>query len=235
MKLWSHEVIIIHSISMNSFILISQDQTKRKAYIEDFCAKESISPFDQTVIQTDTPSIGIEVIRDMQKTLYFKPLKGEKKLITIENAHTLTTEAQNALLKILEEPPVHTHFFLSASVSNAFLPTILSRCKLILLEEEKEQIPEETEQQLLNDFQSLTQENVPFKLYLAEKLSSDKEKAKEWLSIMIHILHKKLLENPQESREVARVLEKLQEAYTLMQTTNVNLRLLLEHTFLELI
>ncbi len=219
---------------MNSFIIIAKNPNNRKNYIDTFSTKEHISPFDQTVISTETSSIGIEMIRDMQKTLYFKPLKGEKKLIVFENAQTLTPEAQNALLKILEEPPLHTYFFLSSSTSNAFLPTILSRCKLLVLQEETKDIEEETQQAFITQYQQLIQEDISYKLALAETLSSDKQKAQEWLETMIQIVHKKLLENLHESGEVARVLQQFQEAYTILQTTNVNLRLLLEHTFLTI-
>lgn len=219
---------------MNSFILASQNPEKRKVYIEKFCLEEKVSPFDRSTIQTENPSIGIEIIRDLQKTLYLKPLKGEKKIILIENAQTLTIEAQNALLKILEEPPLHTYFFLSATSANAFLPTILSRCKIIKLEEEKTAIPEEKEQEYLSDFQQIIEGLIGPKLFLAEKLASDKTKTQVWLEEMIEVLHKKMLKNPEESREVADVLEKLQEAYKIFQTTNVNLRLLLEHTFITM-
>ncbi len=219
---------------MNSFILIAKDPTKRKEYLDEFCTKQKISPFDLTTITPDTPSIGIEIIRDMQKHIHFKPLKGEKKLIVIEQAQSLTSEAQNALLKILEEPPLHTYFFLSATSDDAFLPTVLSRCKVITLEDEEEHITEETEEAFLHIFQNLTHDTIAFKLSLAEKVSSDKSKAKEWLENMITILRKKMLKNPEEGREVVLVLEKLQEAHTIMQTTNVNLRLLLEHTFLTI-
>lgn len=217
---------------MNSFILVSKDETKRNDYIDTFVKDNTISPFDKTVIQSDTASIGIELIRDMQKSIYFKPLKGEKKMFVIENAHTITMEAQNALLKVLEEPPLHTYFFLSAQNENAFLPTILSRCKLIVLEEEKPLISEEKEQEYATNFQQLTQGSIASRLAFAEKLASDKTKTQEWIEEMIYMLHRKMLENPQESREVVHFLTRLQEAYKLSQTTNVNLRLLLEHTFL---
>ena len=219
---------------MNSYILIAKDQKNREEYIEKFCLKNKISPFDQMVISSETPSIGIEVIRDMQKHVFFKPVKGEKRIIIFENAHTLTIEAQNALLKVLEEPPIHTYFFLSAATDASFLPTIFSRCRKIHLEEEKTEISEEEKKEFLDTYRALSQDNISFKLSLAETLSADKEKAREYLVALITLLHEKLLKTPEESRKVANVIEKLQGAYTLIQTTNVNLRLLLEHTFLNI-
>lgn len=217
---------------MNSIIVVAKNQEKRTEYIQSFCKKNSISPFDQQSISSEAPSIGIELIRDMQKGVYFKPLKGEKKSISIENAQTLTPEAQNALLKILEEPPTHTYIFLSAITSNAFLPTILSRCKVVFLDETQEEMTPESKEEFLSNFTHLAEHNVPFALSLAEKLSADKEKAKEWIETMTILLHEKMLENPQE-REVASFLVKLQQVYKML-STNVNLRLLLEHTFLSM-
>lgn len=220
--------------SMNSFILIAKDQIKKDGYIEKFCVNQKISPFDKTTITTDTPSIGIEIIRDMQKGIFFKPFKGEKKIIIIKQAEKLTQEAQNALLKILEEPPLHTFFFLSATAEQAFLPTILSRCKVVVLEEENVLSTPEEEKQLYSEYRLLMSNNIGAKLSLAEKLATDREKSRLWIEKMISVLHQKLIENSQDSREVAKVLYSLQETYQILQTTNVNLRLLLEHTFLNM-
>lgn len=219
---------------MNSFILITKDSHKRKAYIASFCAENNISTFDQIILQTENPTIGIEMIRDMQKGIPFKPLKGEKRSITIENAQLLTPEAQNALLKLLEEPPLHTFFFLSADSDTTFLPTILSRCTVVTLQEEDTSLTIAREEELLRDFQALTQHNSGLQLALAEELSSDKEKAKEWLEHMILFLHQKMLNNPEKSRKVATILKHLQDTYTTSKTTNTNLRLLLEHAFLTI-
>ncbi|HEX7042808.1 MAG TPA: hypothetical protein VF189_06155 [Patescibacteria group bacterium] len=219
---------------MNSFILISKDQTTKQNYVQDFCLENAIDPLDQSYIQTDTSSIGIELIREMQKHIFFKPIKGQKKIIVIQDAQILTIEAQNALLKILEEPPIYTYIFLLTTSENTFLPTIISRCKIVRLEEEKKHILPEEEGKYLTNFHNLTKGSIAERLALAEKLASDKAQAVVWMEEMMYFLHKKLLENPGKGGGVAEVLEKLQESYKILQTTNVNPRLLLEHTFLTL-
>lgn len=78
-------------------------------------------------------SISIETIRGLQKFLQLKTV-GERPLrraAIIEYAHMLTTEAQNAFLKLLEEPPADTILVLTASTPRALLPTILSRTQTI--------------------------------------------------------------------------------------------------------
>lgn len=73
----------------------------------------------------------IDQIRELQKKVLYKPYEGEKKIFVINGAETMTTEAANSLLKVLEEPPKDTIFILIATSSYGLLPTILSRCQQI--------------------------------------------------------------------------------------------------------
>jgi DNA polymerase-3 subunit delta' len=77
----------------------------------------------------DKTGIGVEQIRDMQTEIKVKPFQAGRRVCFIENAHLMTEQAQNALLKTLEEPPPFTLLILLADNSNALLPTILSRCQ----------------------------------------------------------------------------------------------------------
>lgn len=84
-------------------------------------------------IVPDGNSISIESIRELQKFLQLKTI-GEQPLrraLIIEHAQALTTEAQNAYLKLLEEPPDDTIMALTVNSSRALLPTILSRLQTI--------------------------------------------------------------------------------------------------------
>ncbi len=78
-------------------------------------------------------SIGIDQIRKLQKKLSFKPFQSNFKIAFINHAENLTLPAQQALLKNLEEPPAHTIIILSAPNSDLLLPTIISRCQIIVL------------------------------------------------------------------------------------------------------
>jgi DNA polymerase III subunit delta' len=75
--------------------------------------------------------IKIEQIRDLQKAVQYKPYEGQRKIFIIDDADTMTVEAANSLLKVLEEPPKDTIFVLLAATSYSILPTILSRCQQI--------------------------------------------------------------------------------------------------------
>jgi DNA polymerase-3 subunit delta' len=78
-------------------------------------------------------SISIESIRELQKFLQLKTIGSQpiRRTIIIEHAQALTTEAQNAYLKLLEEPPADTLMILTVSSPRALLPTILSRLQTI--------------------------------------------------------------------------------------------------------
>lgn len=86
---------------------------------------------DFVLISPDGNNIKIEQIRDIQKRIQEKPIISEKKVYIIDNADLMTTEAQNCLLKTLEEPPEFAVIILIGSNSNTFLPTIKSRCTII--------------------------------------------------------------------------------------------------------
>ncbi|MDI3481128.1 MAG: polymerase subunit gamma/tau [Tepidanaerobacteraceae bacterium] len=81
------------------------------------------------VIEMDAASNrGIDDIRDLRERVNFPPSEGKYKVYIIDEVHMLTTEAFNALLKTLEEPPRHVVFILATTEPNKLPQTILSRC-----------------------------------------------------------------------------------------------------------
>jgi DNA polymerase-3 subunit delta' len=76
-------------------------------------------------------SIGIDVVRHVAEVLSKHPFEGRRIVIAILEAHLATAEAQNALLKLLEEPPPTAAIILVTEFPERLLPTILSRCREI--------------------------------------------------------------------------------------------------------
>ena len=72
---------------------------------------------------------GIDEIRDLRETVKFTPVDGRYKVYIIDEVHMLTTEAFNALLKTLEEPPAHVVFILATTEAHKVPATIHSRCQ----------------------------------------------------------------------------------------------------------
>ncbi len=82
------------------------------------------------VIEIDAASNrGIEEIRELRDRIRLAPTEGRYKVYIIDEAHMLTTEAANALLKTLEEPPAHAILVLVTTEPHRLPPTILSRCQ----------------------------------------------------------------------------------------------------------
>jgi DNA polymerase III subunit gamma/tau len=82
------------------------------------------------VIELDAASHrGIDDIREIRDRVALQPVRGRRKVYIIDEAHMLTKEASNAVLKTLEEPPAHAVFVLCTTEMAAMLPTIRSRCQ----------------------------------------------------------------------------------------------------------
>ena len=90
-------------------------------------------------IEPDNGSIKINQIRDMQKEVSEKPIISKNKVCIINDADLMTTEAQNCLLKTLEEPPEYTTIILIGTNESDFLPTIKSRCTIKYFERIKQE------------------------------------------------------------------------------------------------
>jgi len=77
------------------------------------------------------PSILIDMIRNLKKTVSMTSYENKGRVVLIMEAHRMTTEAANSLLKILEEPLGKLTLLLISSQANLLLPTIVSRCQKI--------------------------------------------------------------------------------------------------------
>jgi DNA polymerase-3 subunit gamma/tau len=82
------------------------------------------------VIEIDAASNrGIDEIRDLREKVKYAPVESKYKVYIIDEVHMLTTEAFNALLKTLEEPPKHVIFILATTEAHKIPQTVLSRCQ----------------------------------------------------------------------------------------------------------
>jgi len=82
----------------------------------------------------DRATIGVDQIRTIRQSLYVTPNDGDKKFYIIEDAHTMTVQAQNALLLSLEDPPPFVVFLLLTEDSATLLETIRSRAPVLSME-----------------------------------------------------------------------------------------------------
>ncbi len=224
---------------MTSFIILSKEKEKRLEHAKEICASQKIHAFDITVIERETAtkqnaqSIGIEEVKKIQKNLFLKPIKSQQKAVIIEEAHLLTIEAQNALLKVLEEPPANTLILLNAETKEALLPTIHSRCQLIQLEETCEEIREEDCDEITRFLENISHMSIGERLKLAEQKAKDKNGALSWIQNVILLKREQLLENANDLEGIV-MMRQFQTLYTIIKTTNTNPRLAIENTLIGL-
>jgi len=124
------------------------------------CVKYSSKnhPDIKTVMISDSAFIGVDAIREFRKDVYIKPYESLRKIYIINDADKMTVQAQNSLLKVLEEPPEYAVIILNAVNASLLLPTILSRAVLIRFQVHPNQ---EVERFLRRDYPHLD-ELIPF-------------------------------------------------------------------------
>jgi len=119
-----YKSIIIHSKNIND----------SDTHITDIIAKHNLGSNnnpDLLLIQNSSnKTISIKQIRNLINWATLKPYNSQIKIGIIKSAESLTVQAQNALLKILEEPNKYTQLYLITQNHKQLLPTILSRCEL---------------------------------------------------------------------------------------------------------
>ncbi len=98
--------------------------------IESDVIQQIIEGRSMDVIEIDGASNrGIDEIRELRENIKFAPLEGKFKVVIIDEVHMLTTQAFNALLKTLEEPPSHVKFVMATTDVHKVPQTIISRCQ----------------------------------------------------------------------------------------------------------
>ena len=106
-----------------------------------------------------TKSIGVDVIRQkLNKDINIKPYSNKYKIYIIEQAENLTVQAQNSMLKTIEEPPIYGIIILLTNNYNALLQTILSRCVLLNLRPQSDDVVSS----YINNYLNVNQDEVDF-------------------------------------------------------------------------
>jgi DNA polymerase-3 subunit delta' len=102
------------------------------------------NPAELLVVTPENDEVfGIDSVRMVQHFMTRKSLQSEGRVIQrialLPDAHTMTREAQNALLKLLEEPPAGSMLILTATSEQSMLPTIISRCQVLTIQKPSSQ------------------------------------------------------------------------------------------------
>lgn len=174
---------------------------------------------DFTIINNDEKVIKIDQIREMNKKITEKPITSNKKVYIINNSDTMTKEAQNSLLKTLEEPPEYAVIILIASNENKLLNTIRSRT--IKINFNKLKYEELLEYASKNNIETLKTNMLLFADGSIEKVLKIKENEETYLQIenLINNLDKKNLIYILNNSEV--LYKAKEEIYDILEYINI--------------
>lgn len=215
-----------------SYIISSIDDNFIKQKITELSKELKVNlnsaDFLQIFPDDEKESIGIEKTRALKKWMTIKPYNGKHKICVIFNAQMLTIEAQNSILKELEEPNPGCFTVLSSNNHNLLLPTVLSRCELI---------------QDLSNYQEISGENIlklskieQFKYIESILTIKDKivrnESIKKFLKDLLLDLERDLLSD-KNNLTIRKNIELAEQTYKMI-TSNTSKRLALENLIINL-
>lgn len=137
---------------------------------------------DITHIYKDSASIKIKQIRDMQYKISLSSSEYKYNIFVIHNADTMTIESSNAFLKTLEEPVKDTIIILSSPSKEILLPTILSRCIHIKVNDNKVtlSLSDEEKNYILESLSNILKGNNLNNVNISKKLTKDKNKVENY-------------------------------------------------------
>jgi len=209
---------------MHAFLFIGGTITQRQHAIYKRLDSDGIPSYDRLeLIPNEKTSIGVTDVRSYIQHLYFNPHGNKGVAAIIPDSGLLTDQAQQALLKTIEEPPSHVQLFIGAASETNVLPTIASRCQIISLHSNeivfsKEEIA--ACQTLINNISSA---NRGSRIKYLQSIGKTRDDAKRWIDCAII--------SCRESNNTLSHIHALLDAKRLSEN-NVNPFQLLEHIFL---
>ena len=217
---------------MNGSIIIfgsSQDSREKKCFeiAQSLELANSENNPDLKILKTidDKKSIGIDDIREAVKFLSNKPFSHKYKLLVISESHYMTREAQNALLKTLEEPPAYATLILLAKTEESVLPAVLSRCRKISLNKSmKSDSTSETENVFFTEL--LNQSTGDRLEWAAETSKKDKKEIIDNLEILM--LEGRSYLKEQTGGGAVTLLNNLNKVKSDLENTNLSAKIALE-------
>lgn len=211
-------------------LLISPSLEIRVGEIEKVLQGFNLFPNHPDLLYFSNESkIGIAEARKIKEHFSFKSFNGKVRGVVLENAVSLTDEAQNALLKTLEELPEDGLFILGADSDSKLLPTVVSRCEIVILNSFQNLTNEKMLNQVHHDIEELLESSIEKRFeYIAEL-----KDRKEFLHALVWYFHQKLNEPATHARSNLTNLN-LKELLRAEEwaNQNVNTRAILEYLML---
>lgn len=207
-----------------AYLLLTKNFETATELIRAWLASWQVSELDQIWLASPE-TISIREIRDFERQLLLAPLVSPRRIGVISTAQNLSTDANQALLKFLEDPPEHVTTFLVAAHEDQLLPTIVSRCQRWRLSADHQ---DQTTRQSLLKLTEIQKMTIRDRFSLAENWA----KAETFLRDFDHLLVEAQAAFRNGSFSVAGIEQLLK--YRALAETNTNSRLLAETTLLNL-
>ncbi len=119
-------------------------------------------------------NIAVDQVRELRQEAFIRPHKSVKRVFVIDKADTMNAASQNALLKVLEEPPEAVMFLLIAENNAAFLDTIISRCVVLNLTAQQGEEESTKFERAADDFLKYLMDNDQYNMLLVTNAFSKK-------------------------------------------------------------
>src|SRR5258706_1077225 len=220
---------------MHAFCIVGKSRQERQKEIEKRITSWHISSWDTIYLTADSPTIGIEDIRDFQHALALSPQNSQAKVGVLWDIHRLTPEAQNALLKTLEEPPPNTYILAETPTPDVLLPTVLSRFSIVHIG------AGEADQKIIDEYKKILHEVLSAgpgrTLQLLEKYTVTREDTKVFVENTLLAARSMLLADQTKeisTKKVATFIHNLFAAQTQL-SVNVNPKLVIDNAALQII
>ncbi|HEY4475792.1 MAG TPA: hypothetical protein VJB92_03700 [Candidatus Paceibacterota bacterium] len=169
--------------------------------------------------------IGIDEARDIAHFLWQKPVKSPRRTLVIEQSGGLTAHAQNAILKIAEEPPEHGLLILAAKSPEVLLPPLVSRFQKIYFSSSGETPIKKSEEAEKFAIQLLRAPTPKERTGTIKLILEAADAQKNLLDDIIYVIMRELKKEPAKNW---RVIKEFLKRWTLMNQFNVNRKLQLE-------
>jgi DNA polymerase-3 subunit delta' len=216
---------------MQTYLLVSSEAKFIDAKIASIKSQLALSPYN-THIFSPSNSLGIDEVKTIKTILSQKPFAGGDRLIIINNIEKATTEAANALLKILEEPPSQTFIILTTSNLHQILPTITSRCQIV---SDREQTPQQIGSDFDKEMKLLKQiltSRPGERIIISLSAGKSKEEVENFLDSLLMLCRQLLYQNEEKElgirrEEVALLINKIIAAKGYLER-NVNYKATLD-------
>lgn len=206
-------------------LFISPDQPTRIKVIEEELKLNNITKTHVDVLYyLENSKLGIAEARKIKEHFSLKPYSAKGRVVVLENADELTIDAQQALLKTIEELPQEAVLILGSSTDANLLPTILSRCQIIRIQNSKFRI-----QNYKEEIEKLLNSTLEERFYFIEKLKNKEEFLNDFVAYFRQMLYTSK-QNLTKS-QVTKFLQELLQAEKWAKQ-NVNIRAILEYLML---